>query len=248
MARVARCCAVTISWALSARSVGAQTLTGRILDATDSLTVSGAEIRVEGARAMRSDGQGRFSLGVAPGRRAVVVRLLGYAAAADSVDVQENGTVVRDYYLVRIPRLLSTMVVKGHSVRVPSGFEDVYKRGATGEGSFVTRERIDSINPRDVAGLLHEVPFVHVNTREGVRNPISTSRCRGMLSGSAPGGNMVRLFLNGASVSNNSSVTEILRHMAPSSIQAVEVYNGPTTVPYLYQPACAVVAIWTRRS
>jgi hypothetical protein len=42
------------------------------------------------------------------------------------------------------------------------------------------------------------------------------------------------------------SVNEVLDHMAPSSIQAVEMYNGPTSVPPNFQPACAVVAIWTR--
>ena len=237
-----------VLWA-SAHRVSAQTLTGRVLDATDSLVVGGAQVRVEGSRALRADGHGRYSIsGIEPGRRAVSIRMLGYAAVDDTIEVGSGETITRDYYLVRIPRLLSTLVVKGRSFRVPSGFEAVYRRGASGAGAFVTREQIDSMNPRDVAGLLHEVPFVHVNPRENAPNALSTSRCRGMLSGSAPSGRMVQVFLNGTPVSTGPGVEEILRHLSPSMIQAVEVYNGPTTVPQNFQPACAVIAIWTRRS
>jgi outer membrane receptor for ferrienterochelin and colicin len=174
--------------------------------------------------------------------------MLGYAAIDDSVDVAGSEGFTRDFYLVRIPRLLSTMVVNGRSVRVPAGFEDVYRRGATGAGQLVTRERIDSINPRDVAGILYEVPFVHVSAREGSPNALSTTRCRAMMSGSSSSGRMVQVFFNGTPVSDPTAVNEMLRHLAPSSIQAVEVYNGPTNVPFIYQPACAVVAIWTRKS
>jgi hypothetical protein len=173
--------------------------------------------------------------------------MLGYGVHHDSVLVTGAETVTRDFYVVRVPRLLSTMMVHGRSVRVPSGFEDVYKRGATGAGVLVTREQIDSMNPRDVVGLLHQVPFVHVNAHAGASNALSTSRCRQMLTGSVASGRMVRLFLNGTAVSNPTAVDEILRHMAPSSIQAVEVYNGASTIPFMYQPACGVVAIWTRK-
>ena len=242
-------CGAALLVSAYAQSVPAQTLAGRVLDATDSLVVGGAQVRVEGARTLRTDGHGRYSIsGVDPGRRAVSVRMLGYAAVEDTIEVASGETLARDYYLVRIPRLLSTLVVKGRSLRVPSGFEDVYRRGASGAGAFVTREQIDSMNPRDVAGLLHEVPFVHVNPRESAPNALSTSRCRGMLSGSAPSGRMVQVFLNGTPVSSGPAVEEILRHLSPSMIQAVEVYNGPTTVPQHFQPACAVIAIWTRRS
>ena len=236
-----------IALVVCTRTAGAQTVSGRVLDATDSLAVGGVQIRFDG-HSMRSDGLGRYTIRTEPGVHAVNVRMLGYAAIDDSVEVRASETVTRDFYLTRIPRLLSTMVVRGRSLRVPSGFEDVYRRGALTGGVLVTREQIDSLNPRDVAGILHEVPFVHVNPREGAPNLLSTSRCRQMLSGSSSSGRMVQLFLNGASVSNTTAVEEILRHLAPSTIQAVEVYNGPTSVPPMYQPACAVIAIWTRRS
>jgi hypothetical protein len=226
---------------------GAQSVTGRVFDATDSLTVSGAQVRVGAERVIRTDGRGNYAVNLATGRYELVVRMLGYGMYYDSVEVRGDESVARDFYLVRIPRLLSTMVVHGRSVRVPSGFEDVYQRGATGAGVLVTREQIDSINPRDVAGLLHQVPFVHVNAHAGASNALSTSRCRQMLGGSVASGRMVRVFLNGTAISNPTAVDEILRRMTPSSIQAVEVYNGVTTIPFIYQPACGVVATWTRK-
>lgn len=232
--------------AAASGALGAQKVTGRVFDATDSLTVSGAQVRVGGERLMRTDGRGYYTVQLAPGHYEITVRMLGYGVHFDSVLVSDE-TVTRDFYLVRVPRLLSTMVVHGRSVRVPSGFEDVYTRGATGAGVLVTREQIDSMNPRDVVGLLHQVPFVHVNAHAGASNALSTSRCRQMLTGSVASGRMVRVFLNGTAISNPTAVDEILRHLAPSSIQAVEVYNGASTIPFIYQPACGVVAIWTRK-
>ena len=236
---------LSLGWA---SAIAAQTFTGRVIDRTDSLVVSSALIRIDGSRATRSDGRGEFRiLGLAPGRHEVSIRMLGYAAMADSVDFPDGQTVTRDIYLTRVPRLLSQMVVKGRSVRVPTGFEDVYRRAASSAGSFLTREQIDSINPRDVIGILHEVPFVHVNPNPEAPIRVETSRCRNMLPGQNVSGQLVALYFNGAPMSDTMSLNEILSHLAPSSIQAIEVYNGSTTVPPIFQPACGAIAIWTRK-
>lgn len=226
----------------------AQTFAGRVLDGTDSLVVSGAQVHVEGAHSIRSTGFGQFRIsGFEPGRRQIAVRMLGYAAVTDTVDFPEDQTVTRDIYLTRVPRLLSTMVVKGRSMRVPSGFEDVYQRAAASGGSFMTRETIDSLNPRDVVGLLNEIPFIRVDPNPDARDRLSTSRCRPMLTGSRLSGQMVALYFNGVAIVGETLVDEILSRVAPSSIQAVEVYNGPSAVPPSFKPACAAVAIWTRK-
>ena len=232
---------------LLATSTEAQTFTGRVVDATDSLIVSGAQIRVDGARSARSDGFGAFKIsGIAPGRHAVEVRMLGYSLYSDSLDFAEGLTITRDLYLTRVPRLLQQMVVKGRSMRVPRGFESVYQRGASGAGAFLTREQIDSLNPRDVVGLLHEVPFIHINANEAAPDRLTTTRCRGMLPGTSVSGQMIAVYFNGVPITDSTSLEEILKHLSPSSIQAVEVYNGSTTVPPIFQPACGAVAIWTR--
>jgi hypothetical protein len=68
-----------------------------------------------------------------------------------------------------------------------------------------------------------------------------------MLPGSGASGQSVAVFFNGIPVTDTMTLNEVLQHLAPSSIQAVEAYNGSTTVPPVFQPACAAIAIWTRK-
>jgi hypothetical protein len=233
---------------LGATGARAQTFVGRVLDGTDSLVVSGAQVQVDNARSNRSNGLGQFRIaGFPQGRREIRVRMLGYAALTDTVDFAEGQTVTRDLYLTRVPRLLSQMVVKGKSVRVPAGFEDVYRRAGSSHGSFLTRETIDSLNARDVAGLLNEVPFIRVSANRDMPDRLSTSRCLPMIPGAPSSGRLVALFFNGVPITGAQAVNEILDHLAPSTIQAVEVYNGPTNVPPSFKPSCGAVAIWTRK-
>jgi len=199
-----------------------------------------------GEHKSRSDGFGRYRLVLPPGLHVVSIRMLGYAALDDTVAVSDGQPATRNLYLVRVPRLLSTMVVQGKAVRVPSGFEDVYRRARMNHGTFVTAEQIDSINPRDVAALLNRMSPVRVNPNRNDPARLSTPRCSPMTPGAPSEAQSVVLLLNGAPLRNNLSINEVLDYMAPSNIQAVEMYNGPTNVPATFQPACAVVAIWTR--
>jgi len=100
---------------------------------------------------------------------------------------------------------------------------------------------------RDVTGLLHEVPFVHVNPNEEAPIRVETSRCRNMMPGQNVSGQLVAIYFNGVPLTDATSLNEILGHLPPSSIQAIEVYNGATTVPPIFQPACGAIAIWTRK-
>ena len=68
-----------------------------------------------------------------------------------------------------------------------------------------------------------------------------------MVPGESVNGQTVQVFFNGSPVTEASWLDEILNHVAPSMFQAVEVYNGSTSVPPVFQPACGVIAIWTRR-
>lgn len=225
-------------------AAGAQTFTGRIIDATDSAVVSGAEVRVTGARRTRSNGLGTFMVfGLGEGRHAFSVRLLGYAPFDDTLDVVAGMNLTRDVFLVRVPALLSQIDVKGRSLRVPSGFEDVYRRADISNGSLITREQIDSINPRDVAGLVNHVAMFRVSPDRARGARITSSRCQP----GAGGGRGVTLYLNGLPLGNGYAINDVLDHMAPMSIQVVEFYNGGTSVPATFQPACGVVAVWTRR-
>jgi hypothetical protein len=118
------------------------TVTGRILDALDSGAVAGAEISIPGTdRFARADGRGFFRLsGIPIKARELSVRALGYARLTQSEDFSAGATLKRDIYMVRVPGLLQQVVIHGRSMRVPHGFEEIYRRGAQGFGTFITRE------------------------------------------------------------------------------------------------------------
>ena len=226
----------------------AQTLNGRLIDATDSAAVSGAEVVVSGMRSVRSNGQGAFRVAdLKPGRHGFSVRMLGYRVHNDSIDVVDGGAQTLDVYLTRVPQLLSQMVVKGRSLRVLAGFEDVYRRANISNGVLVTREQIDSLNPTDVVALVNATGPFRASPNRDSNDRLRSSRCQTMVPGSSPAGRPVTLFLNGVPLGNALAINEILDHMAPSAIQAVEMYNGASSIPATFQPACGVIAIWTRR-
>jgi hypothetical protein len=214
-------------------------LQGYVRDAVDSGAVAYAEVRVDnGSQYTRADGYGRYRLaGITPGEHAITYRLLGYAAIQLRETFVPGATVTRDLYLARMPRLLTAMDVKGRNLRVPAGFETVYRRAARGQGYFVTREQIDSLNPRDIVGVLNHFTSARTGyTGRGKFNRIESQRCEEFA-----------IFLNGTPITgNHDAVEDLLTSTPPGWVQAVEVYDSRARIPVELQPACGVVAIWTR--
>ncbi len=219
------------------------TLTGRVVDATDSggiaqaiLTVAGSDIHA------RSDGWGYYTLrGVRRGAREIVVQALGYAKLTQSVDVLLPGKLNDDFFMMRVPHVLTQMVIEGRSMRVPRGFEEVYRRGALGFGYLITREQIDSINPMDLKTMLDMLPGVRTNDR-GVYFPMCS-----LPQLWVDGTNMTRMDRTVSDYTN--TINDFLHYMAPNEVQAMEVYKSHVTVPaeFLTGNPCGVIAIWTKR-
>ena len=213
-------------------------LHGYVRDAVDSGAVAYAEVRLGSGLATRADGHGRYRItGIPPGDHEVTYRMLGYNAFQLQVALDPGLTLTSDVYLLRVPRLLTAMDVKGKSLRVPSGFESVYRRAARGQGHFVTREQIDSLNPRDIMGALnHFTPARRAYTGDGKFNRIESQRCEEF-----------KIFLNGTPINaNHRAVEDVLYSTPPGWIQAIEVYDSRARMPVEFQPACGAVAIWTR--
>ena len=214
-------------------------LEGYVRDAVDSGAVAYAEVRIDnGSQYTRADGRGRYRIaGITPGEHEITYRLLGYTAMQLRETFVAGVTMTRDLYLARMPRLLTAMDVKGKSLRVPAGFETIYKRAARGQGYFVTREQIDSLNPRDVVGVLNHFTSARTGyTGSGKFNRIESQRCEEFA-----------IMLNGTPITaNHIAVEELLTSTPPGWIQAIEVYDRRASIPVEFQPACGVVAIWTR--
>jgi hypothetical protein len=230
-------------------------LQGRVLDATDSGAVAWAEVQVIGTNLIaRADGRGNFRLsGIPASAKEFSVRSLGYARLTQSEEFVSGAALHRDIYMMRIPHTLTQMVIQGRSMRVPRSFEEIYRRGARGWGSFVTREQIDSLNPPDLKTILGTLPGVYTNERG-----MYFHKCSGSEGG--------QLWIDGQRVtrfrkqvvpvgvvrradSDPYFMNEFLTGIRPAQVQAVEVYPSRISIPgeFLDANACAVVAIWTRR-
>lgn len=224
------------------RSDSNSILVGRVVDQSDSGGIAHATITVPGTRLQtQSDGLGYYKLeGIRPGPREVVVRAIGYAKLTQSEDLSPREEQKADFSMMRLPHTLETMVIEGHKMRVPRGFEEVYHRGIVGFGHFITREQIDSIDPIDLKSMLGMIAGVGTNDR-GVTFPLCT---------------LPQLWVDGTRMTKSANVYnyretvyDFLGMMAPTDVQAMEVYTSHVTVPaeFLDGNPCGVIAIWTRR-
>jgi hypothetical protein len=229
------------------------TLVGRILDVTDSGAVANAGIHIAGTDLVaRSDGRGRFRLsGIPAGHREVEVRLFRYSPATDTVLFVAGDSMRLDIYLKRLPQLLSELVVHGRGYRVPHGYEAVYERGARGWGTFITREQIDSVGPKDVKTMFEGIKGVFVN-----QAGVYFNRCYGM---AGLWDEKAEVWFDGQRITNHQisnadpkdprQMNSFLEALPPSEIQAIEVYTSSVNIPAEFTSGgspCAVIAIWRK--
>ena len=249
----AMCFALTNVLVAQGRRDSSATLVGRIFDATDSAAVANAGIHIAGSDVVaRSDGRGRFRLtGIAAGRREVEARFFRYSPTKDTVLFVAGDSIRLDIYLKRLPQLLSELVVHGRGYRVTHGYESVYERGARGWGTFITREQIDSVGPKDVKTMFEGIKGVLVS-QEGVY----FNRCYG---NPLFGGEYAEVWFDGQRITNHEisnadpkdprQMNSFLETLPPSEIQAIEVYTSSVNIPAEFTSGgspCAVIAIWRK--
>ncbi|HKW47381.1 MAG TPA: carboxypeptidase-like regulatory domain-containing protein [Gemmatimonadaceae bacterium] len=246
------CVALTQALVAQPPRDSAATLVGRILDATDTGAVANADVRIGGTNLIaRSDGRGRFRLtGVPAGRREIEVRYFRYSPRKDTVLFVAGDSLRLDIYLKRLPQLLSELVVHGRAFRVPHGFESVYERGSRGWGTFITREQIDSVGPKDVKTLFEGIKGVVVG-----QDGVYFNRCYG---NPVMWGEYAELWFDGQRVTNFETsqdprdprmMNAFLETLPPSEIQAIEVYTSSVNIPAEFTSGgspCAVIAIWRK--
>jgi len=231
------------------------TLIGRVRDEVDSGAVAHATINVLGTSlVVTPDGKGQFRIdGIRPGTRELVIRALGYAKLIESDEFQGTGVIHRDYYMQRVPHVLTEMVVQGRAMRVPHGMEEIYRRGARGWGTFITREQIDSLDPIDIKAMLATIPGVYANDRG-----IAFQRCPAFWQPQLwIDGQRVTRFKRQAEKDRNTLgptpdpyfLNEQLTGLLPRQIQAMEVYtsNSSTPAEFMDGSGCGTIAIWTLR-
>ena len=235
-----------------ARVVEAQGITvrGRVTSG-DSIVVPLAAVELAHLGSRSTDSAGVFVFqNVTPGRYAVHVRRLGFAPYDDTLYVFVGDTLTHRIALDPLAAQLQTVVIRGEMVKVPKGFEAIYRRGAHSFGYFMTAEQIETRNPTQTRDLLLNIPGVTV-----VGNSLSFERCQksGPGGGSATMEGSPQVYVDGQRVTRfarqfGDEVEAALSQVEPRQIQAIEVYAGVAQIPGDFaQQACAAIVIWTKR-
>jgi len=213
---------------------------GIVLDLL-SRPVRGAEV-IGGTKgpSVFTDSLGRFSLTLdRRGRITLVVRAIGFLPS--SVEVTSapgtawKGLVVLEPAPQSLPELSSTSDPIGP---LANRLADFRVRRRKGFGVFRDRIDIERLAPLYAGDLLRSIPGIKLGFGAGATS-VTFARCHGA-------GAIVAVWINGNRVQttdHNSALTTI----APSDIEAIEVYRGVSELPGEFlENSCAAIVIWTR--
>jgi hypothetical protein len=219
------------------RSPGAVTVTVR-----DSvgLAVVGAELFVDGQNihgVTDERGMARFVAAVM-GPTTLRVRRLGFQPATVEVTVDPRVPAAANVTLVRVAQRLSPVVVRGMAHDMTGRLAGFYQRREQGLGHFITRERLDRENPSQLTDMFRRLPGVQIVNTRTIRNAV---RFRGQRC-------WPLVWLDGAPLPAGEFDIDVL---AASSLEGIEVYEGPATVPPQFMSArglgsCGVIVVWSR--
>ncbi|MFN2400360.1 MAG: TonB-dependent receptor domain-containing protein [Gemmatimonadaceae bacterium] len=248
----------TLAGSLSAqqerRPAGA-VIGGVVRDATTTIVVPGASVRVEGTDlGAVSDSSGRYRIsGVPPGPQRLLARRIGYAATRLLVVVPASGTITQNVVLAESALRLQEVTVTAD----PGG----RARGEMGTASVIDREAIANQTATSLQGVLELLPGVPL-TAPGLDNVqqiplrnVPTSSSASLVSGGPSAADLASfgtlIILDGVPLSNNANLqttgprSELqflipssagggidLRRIPAATIERVEVIRGIPSARY----------------
>lgn len=201
------------------------------------------EVAHAGART-RTDTTGAFVFrALTPGQQLLEVHKFGYAAAAQSVNL--NGTTPVQ---VAVTMDTSTARLAAVSVIAAATRNAFTYRRHMGLGRFITQEQIEARHPSQFTDVLMNVLTLSViPTARGVF--VVPSRGASTINGA--GGACVSLGIDGVRVGGGLNTTPggFDLSVQPTNVAAVEIYTGATVPPefgHIMTPCSAVVLVWTK--
>jgi hypothetical protein len=243
------------------------TVSGAIVDSAGVpiphavLSVVGESLRVV------TDSQGRFHLAVPPGPRLLAARALGYRPLMWSVTLVSGQEATGHIRMERLSVVLREINVVAQPY-LPSRLAGFYRRQRTGMGTFLDSGTIARRFTNSTADLLQMVPGLHVRPRpnDPFRAYISFPRCTRItanLRSSTPSclgvpgcatndhpaemdqPTSVGVYVDGWRVPGGPE--EALAMINGADVAAIEVYRGPSELPFEFMSEdCAAIVIWTR--
>jgi hypothetical protein len=234
---------------LTSRAIGAQVgavgtggIKGLIHDSL-GIGIAGVEITLDaGTRAFETDEQGKFELQKVPaGPLSLRIRRLGFRPDTIDLMVLAGQVIPLEVRINRLALVLAPVVVRGRESLTGwrAGF---YDRKEHGGGHFYTSTDIDNRNPANMSDFFRTVPGARVeSTNSGFTKVI---RFRGAQRNCWP-----LVWLDGSPLGAGEFD---LDNLNPRSIEALEVYAGPATVPAQFQSVrgtaynCGTILVWSK--
>jgi TonB family protein len=201
--------------------------------------VAGAQVAVEGtALRTTTDDAGRFRLtDVAVGKRALVVRRLGFRAQTIAIDLDQAGATHLMVTMSIAPEVLAPVEVTARAEVYDARLAGFESRAAKRKnGHFITRERIDRSNSTRLSDLLRQVPTVRITPVRGLGTMafIRGANCPPLV------------YVDGSPASAGPLDLDLIDL---SSVEGIEVYGGfgaPPEFSNVRGDRCGVIVIWSR--
>lgn len=197
--------------------------------------LASAQLRVHGAAGVaRTDSLGHFTLGSQPaGSQLLETRHVGYLLGQTPVELRSGRSVNADVVLTRIVSLDSIRIV-ARRTRYP----EYEARRKEGFGRFLDETAVEKIHPMEASEIFRDRVLGFRVEGEGLDTHLFTTHGSFELSGN--GRCEVNVVINGIQHQN-------INFVDPLDIGAVEAYPGPAGAPIIYDRACGVIVIWTKR-
>jgi hypothetical protein len=256
----ARSIIISLVLLTSARPASAQVLHGRVLEDASERPIGQATVELLEATSHRSvmvvitDSLGRFMLRpTTRGEFKLRTASLGFREATSAkfplgpIDTLELEMRLKVDAVLLAPLTVTASARPWHEMMKPPGLWPFYERKSfmekLGLGRFVTRDLIDNW-AGNVTQLVGTVPGV-VITSNGRTQSVAIRRS---VPGLGSGECQPLFFLNGAKI--NLAGMSLDDFVDVTTLEAVEVYRGPSELPGEYAGSdarCGAIGLWTRR-
>lgn len=230
------------------RDSGGRALHGATVDAT----ILVADSAKEGLSLLRTrtttDDEGRYRFDALPtGVVILAFRRIGFAARLDTLILNPDVIWELDPTLKGPVATLAPVTVMGQEDKYHRRISGIVGRYASGEGTFITRAQIDSLNPSTTSDLLRRRKGIVVNPGMAGSGKIDIPQQvpKKFIQPPCPG---IRYFVDGVEMAVDSEPRG-LDSFSPDEIETIEIYRYDyETPPEFLDPGrnCGAIAIWTR--
>lgn len=224
-------------------------LAGRVLEEGSGRPLASAQVTIEGTTlGSITDDDGKYRIIAVPsGTQKVNVRLIGYSAQQNVVEVPADGDITANFTLVRQAISLSQVLVTG-----TAGRQEMRAQGAT--VATVNVGKISEVTPvKSVTDIISgRIAGVSVTQGSGVSGSSQQIRIRGASSISLS--NEPLVYVDGIRIDTKQTavaagaVVNPLNDMDPNEIESVEIVKGPAAATlYGADASAGVIQIITKR-